>query len=400
MLALLAVTSLLALALPAQEPAPVEPVVPAQWRVIWTSVPQTQATIAWSTTAPGRAHRVRYDTESRGGAAEKYRFETEAQRNGRFSADAPVLHYHHARLSGLQPATTYWFVIDSDGALSRELHFVTAPAEDRPLRLLSGGDSRSERTQRRVMNTLVSRIAGEDDGVIALCHGGDYIHDGNDLGQWSEWLTDHELTVTEKGRILPIVPARGNHEATGPLYDEVFDTPGGEGRNYFALHVTPQILFVTLNSEIALGGPQAEFLEQTLANAAAAKVRWQLAQYHTPAWPAVKQPGRALQHFVPLFEKYDVDAVIECDGHVRKRTLAIRGGKPDGSGVVYFGEGGLGVKLRSPETSRWYLQEPGSAGSDYHVWELSFAGKELTLRAIGVDGATLDRATLRARERR
>jgi hypothetical protein len=85
--------------------------------------------------------------------------------------------------------------------------------------------------------------------------------------------------VTRAGQILPILPARGNHERTGPLFDQVFDTPGGGlGKNYFATRIGSQVLLVTLNTETSLGGDQLEFLRRVLE--AHRTVRWQLAQYH------------------------------------------------------------------------------------------------------------------------
>jgi len=42
------------------------------------------------------------------------------------------------------------------------------------------------------------------------------------------------------------------------------------------------------------------------------KHRWLIAQYPRPAYPAVKSPSRALQSWIPLFEKFNVDLVCEA----------------------------------------------------------------------------------------
>ena len=207
------------------------------------------------------------------------------------------------------------------------------------------------------------------------------------MEQWWLWMGDHELTVTDSGRLLPIIPARGNHEP-GPLFNEVFDFPV-EHLNYYSVDLTPQVRLITLNSETNMAGDQKKWLETQLAQSRPTR-RWLVAQYHRRAWPAVKGPGAALQHFVPLFEKYNIDLVCEADGHVMKRTVPIRDGKHDATGIIYVGEGGLGVGQRRPKTDRWYLQEPGMAASAYHVQLLTFNADRLDYKVVGMDGATLD----------
>lgn len=69
--------------------------------------------------------------------------------------------------------------------------------------------------------------------------GGDYIFDGHSWNEWTEWRTDHELLTQRDGQILPIVPARGNHEASGLLFDEIWNTPGNAGENYWVTALSP-----------------------------------------------------------------------------------------------------------------------------------------------------------------
>ena len=40
--------------------------------------------------------------------------------------------------------------------------------------------------------------------------------------------------------------------------------------------------------------------------------RWLAVQYHRPAFPAVKSPSGALQFWVPLFDRFNVDLVYEA----------------------------------------------------------------------------------------
>ncbi len=234
--------------------------------------------------------------------------------------------------------------------------------------------------------------------VLALAHGGDYVLWGTQLPLWDRWLRDQKLVIGKSGRLLPILPTRGNHEATGPIYDEVFGTPGGVDKNYYATMLTPEVLLVTLNTEIAAGGDQTLFLERALGSRR--KTRWQIAQYHRPLWPAVKQPATAAPHWLPLFDRYALDLALENDGHALKRTVPIKNGVRSEDGTVYVGEGGFGVQQPTPDTARWYLQSPGYAHSRHHVWELRCSARELEVLTWDLQaGKIFDRFALQPRAR-
>jgi len=360
---------------------------PAQWRLIWTTDPATTATLAWNTAMAGKSHRVRL-REANG-----KEIVVDAQRNGRYSARSPKLFYHHARLTHLKPATKYHVELESDGQRSPPLYFVTAPADDVPIGLLYGADSRSGIPERRKMNAMLARMVAESTTagrtpILALAHGGDYIRDGRQLDQWSAWMSDHELTVGADGRLLPIIPARGNHDR-GEMFNEVFAFPPHD-TNYYAIQLGPQVRLVTLNTETSIAGDQTTWLEKELA-AWRPRCRWLVAQYHRPAFPAVKSPSGALLHWVPLFEQFNVDLVCEGDGHNIKRTPPIRHNVIDPTGVVYIGEGGLGVEQRTPKTDRWYLRPPqAKTGSAHHVQLLIFDRKKITYRVVLLGGKIFD----------
>lgn len=362
---------------------------PDHWRVIWQERPANEAFIAWTTLTTGTTHTVHYGKVATQGQTASYPEHMQVVTTGQYTDDDEA-YYHHAKLEGLEPSTTYYFTIETDGELSPELHFVTAPEDERTFKVLYGGDSRSDRADRQVMNQRVAAIAEQDEQVLALVHGGDYVDDGYKWFEWQEWLDDHEMTVTPQGRILPIVAARGNHERDSILYNYVFADPGGEGkeRNYFVTELGPTVRLFNLDSSDSASGDQRVWLERELLKEQS--TRWLIANYHIPAWPAVKIAGPAKLYWVPLFEQYNVDLVCESDGHALKRTVPIRNDKQDPTGVVYVGEGGMGVKQREPDADRWYLKSPGMTMSGHHVQVLTFAPDKLTYQAILQDGTIAD----------
>lgn len=370
---------------------PLDGAKPVQWRVTWTSDPATTATVSWSTAKPSKKNVLHWGEKGNGPRHTSTNTRSGIHKDLRGSFE---LYFHHVRLRDLKPGTAYSVQMESDGGRSPEFYFVTAPAEDRPFSLLFGGDSRSVQTNRQQVNRMLANMVADGETakdasqeIFAIAHGGDYIADGKNLAQWSEWLSDHELTVASTGRLLPVIPARGNHDV-GPIFNEIFNFPEDDA-NYYALPIGPQLRFVTLNSETSIGGDQAKWLENELKSSRD-QYRWLLAQYHRPAWPAVKSPSEALRHWVPLFERYHVDLVCEADGHNIKRTPPIAGDKVDKAGVVYIGEGGLGVTQRTPKTDRWFLQAPGMADSGHHVQLLTFGHDELRYQCVLLGGKVRD----------
>jgi len=355
---------------------------------MWTADPATSATLCWNTVSAGKQHRVHLRQ-----AESDEETLVEAHRNGRYSAKSPTLFFHHVQLTKLKPATKYYVVMESDDQHSPEMFFVTAPVDDVPISFLFGADSRSGHEARRQMNTMLGKMLAESQvadraPILALAHGGDFIYDGRRLDQWSRWMSDHELTVSPNGQLLPIIPARGNHDG-GPLFNEIFAFPPGD-TNYYSIDVGPQVRLVTLNTETSVAGDQRDWLETELATSRPEK-RWLLAQYHRPAFPAIKVPKTNLVHWVPLFEQFNVDLVCEGDGHNIKRTVPIRNFKVDPTGVVYIGEGGLGVGQRSPKKNRWYLSPNGAkTGVGHHVQLITLDREQLSYRVVLLSGEIFD----------
>ena len=200
-------------------------------RVIWQENPEEEAIVSWTTDRREEQATIYYDEKSRGGDALSYRFKAEPQIKGQFVKSSFFWrissHYYHGLLKNLKPDTRYYFIVRVGDTLSKEFYFKTAPRSG-PIQLIFGGDSRSDQSQRQRMNLRMQASWEAYPNILALVHGGDYIHKGTVWGQWDEWLTDHHRFTTRKdGRILPIIPTRGNHETSQSYFNQVFTWPGG-----------------------------------------------------------------------------------------------------------------------------------------------------------------------------
>lgn len=376
---------------------------PRHVRVTWMEKPATQAVISWSTTLPGETHAVHVDTAPRNGVRKDYAKRVREVHSGEYTRSEddlaygePPLYYHHALLSDLEPSTAYYFAVASDEDTSQEFHFITAPVDDRPIRILFGGDSRIGGSEpylhedRRAINRRMALTAEEHEDVIAFAHGGDFFQRA-ELRYMKPWMTDHELVTTAKGRILPLIPTRGNHDRQIG-FEEMFYWPERSHDYYYVTQLGAKTALVTLNTEISLAGAQSAWLAGTLKDLRPAN-DWVFVQYHKPSYPSVRgwTDGEDRRHFfVPIMERFYVDLVMESHDHAMKRTLPIREGGPHPQGITYIGDGGLGVPLRTPDPTRWYLQSPGLVKSAHHFHLLEFTDGAIRGRAFGMDGAVLD----------
>jgi len=294
------------------------------------------------------------------------------------------------RLQNLSPNTIYYFVIADSEGVSKEYSFETLPdnAKER-ISIIAGGDSRNYRDARRAANLMVAKLHPH-----LVMFGGD-MTGGDNAKQWIRWMNDWQLTISDQGRITPIVTARGNHEYSNRSIVELFDVPTQS--NYYSLPIGGNLVrLYTLNSLIAAGGDQAAWLEEELKNYSK-KVYWQLAQYHFATRPHTARKAERnnqLTHWSKLFYKYGMDLVVESDAHVVKTTYPIRPSREEGAqqgfirddkkGTVYVGEGCWGAPLRDADDAKSWTRATGS----FNQFKWMFIDKDgIDVRTVMTDNA-------------
>ncbi|SME96673.1 purple acid phosphatase family protein [Pseudobacteriovorax antillogorgiicola] len=355
-----------------------------QVRVVWLEQPSTEATIVWTqndgdeTAIPTLS--LQADLLQ---AIEPHAVVSLAQyENPNLFETKQNPYTARAIFKNLMPNTKYYLQVATSNSESPIYQFQTAPDHD-DYGLLFGGDSRSNHDNRRFINRSIRDILANQPEIIAFVHGGDYIADGNDWRQWQLWLNDYALTTLEDGRLLPIIPTRGNHETNKTLYNQVFGLDP-EHPGYFKTSIGSLDL-ITLNSEESVMGLQYQWLEQELMQSQSAG-QWTFTNYHRPAYPAVKRASET-KKWVPLFEDYGVRLAFESDGHTFKKTLPIFNDEADEQrGIIYVGEGGLGVKQRSPKHDRWYLKDGGVAFKKHHFLQMTHQGRSFKIQALDETG--------------
>ncbi len=354
------------------------------YRLSWRGDPSTTMVIGWNQVS-GTNSMVCYDTVDRGAEVLAYRSRRSPDRVEEYRG----MTNHFARLENLKPDTAYYFVVSDSEDAGRRLWFRTAPATPKPFTFIAGGDSRSNPKPRREGNKLVAKLR-----PLFVLFGGDYTGSGKP-NEWGSWFKDWQLTISEDGRIYPIIATHGNHEnADMQMMDKLFDTPHPD--QYYSLGIAGDLMRIwVLNSELESKGgkkvpEQQDWIESNLP--AHPNTVWKVAAYHRPmrAHTAHKAEGESrIAAWAQLFFDNGMDLVIESDTHMVKRTYPLRpfDGKgsyesfirDDKKGTVFIGEGSWGAPKRPPNDDKpWTM-----ASESFHQFKwIMVSPKEMYIRTV------------------
>ncbi|MBA2728260.1 MAG: metallophosphoesterase family protein [Parachlamydiaceae bacterium] len=279
---------------------------------------------------------------------------------------------HRVEISGLKPATEYIFRI---GKQEKIYKFKTMPTDlNKPLRFVVGGDIYHDLIE-FVKETNIQAAKTNPDFALL---GGDIAYTSEkeseipeNSDRWITWLINwSETMITSDGRLIPMITAIGNHDTLGrytqspkqaPFYYALFPTP--DNREYRVIDFGKFLSIFVLDSGHThlISGEQAKWLEDELKSRN--DIMHKFALYHAGAYPSVRQMDSKMSpiirdYWVPLFEKYGLNAAFEHHDHAYKRSVRIKDDKADPKGVLYIGDGAWGVsEPRHPKVQgeQWFL---------------------------------------------
>lgn len=335
-----------------------------KYRLVWFEDPTTTATFVWNQ-LEGDPATLYYGLKNEGRNTIKYSNRKKVDR---------VVEYDGMRncmvtLENLKPDSWYFMCLGDEAGVSRLFYFRTAPDQPKPFTFICGGDSRNFRDIRQAANMMCKKLS-----PLFVAFTGDMINHDNPV-EWNDWLDDWQLTIGEKGRLLPIVPHRGNHEARPESIPNHFGTPAD---TYGAFNIGDNLFrYYVLNSQIPADGAQGAWLRSDLKKNGKG-VTHLAAGYHKPMRPHTsgKPLGRNPYKWADTFYEEGFDVVLESDSHVMKRTVPV---KPDSSSdggfkaapndpkaTVYLGEGCWGAPLRRADVK--YSWTVGAAAFNGFDW--------------------------------
>jgi hypothetical protein len=306
--------------------------------------------------------------------------------------DSATSEHHHVQLTGLLPATTYHYAIDTDPA-RQDSTFTTAPAGPvaTPIRFVVYGDNRTGTSDHQSVVDAIRR----EPNISFLVHTGDMAQNYPGFEQWDQFFSvEHELL-----RSTPIFPAIGNHETIDVLvhWSQFFSPPRFDPTSsvrYYSADFAQIHLAVmdTFDSSIpaidsnkdTISAAQREWLKADL-DAARAKGQLIFASLHhghaSHATGSSAHGGSALvaTQVIPELNARGAIAVFAGHDHMYERGC--------NAGIDYFVAGGGGAPLYPVDA-----RAPGVlfAKSTFEYTVITVQGLQISGVTKDPSGAVLD----------
>jgi hypothetical protein len=350
---------------------------PEQIHLAWGADPASSVTVSWASPGPATGARVQL---SRGGGFG--RTIRAIQRSYTDGINGETVWTYHAQITGLAPETEYSYTVTADNDSSPgpfAASFRTAPVGRAPFRFTSFGDLATPNTQWVLSYGQSAYAVGAVESFKPLFHllNGDLCYaDLNPTSQpevWQDFGNNNQSSAANR----VWMPCPGNHEVefdNGPQGFTSYLTryllpdnglPWFRGR-WYSFQVG-SVLFISLDADDVVyqdagafvagpaaltpvagtgnapiepgtsfyihgysGGAQTAWLERTLAAARSnPSVDWIIAQMHQIACSSsATGNGSDLgirQEWLPLFDRYQVDLVLNGHDHDYERSFPCRG---------------------------------------------------------------------------
>jgi len=265
------------------------------------------------------------------------------------------LEYHYIELSGLQPDSSYEYVINVEDTYTlndvktEKKAFKTKPLDEDidTFRFIVYGDTQIYDERHAY---VVNRIVEDSDlNTAFILKPGDHTEEGTSEKSWSKFFESANPLSSQ----IPYYMVLGNHERNSILYYRAFELPNGGGdysKRWYSFDYGNSH-FVILDSNILessnLYEKQMEWLEEDLKNNNDKKFIF--LAFHHPFWTTATEYGSMEEnlpegHFntknwLPIFEKYGVDVVINGHIHAYERYFK--------DGIMFITSGGGGAKLNT-----------------------------------------------------
>ncbi|MCS6977099.1 MAG: fibronectin type III domain-containing protein [Gemmatales bacterium] len=290
---------------------------------------------------------------------------------------------HQVRLTGLQPATAYYYRVVSGDVVSDIFRFRTAPPPGtKTWKMVVYGDSRSNPAMHR---RVVEQIAKHD--VDLIVHTGDIVGNGKN---YASWRREHFVPLAPVARSVPWISVLGNHEANSEHYFSYVALPGNE-RYYTFDFANARFICLDSNDWIQKGrdSEQYRWLKEQLGEPYGGD--WKFAVFHHPLFSGHKtRPINPLRwDWAPLLTDpvNHVDAVLTGHDHFYCRTYPIgRVSKVPLRGVPFITSGGGGAPLYATQP-RDYI---AAVQSVHHFVLFTFKEDGVWIHAIDVNGNIFD----------
>lgn len=363
------------LAPPAANPATIYRPDATPGRVILTPTesPATSQNVSWRTSSDVTTPKVELSLATKGDAQAT---KTVVATTTTMTADLGYQESHHsASLTGLTPDTTYVYRVGDGDSWSEWTEFSTAADSGKPFSFIMQGDAQND-IKSYVSRTFRAATEARPYAKVVM-HAGDLIDTDSSDAEWGEWFGAAGFANGS----MNVVAAAGNHEYyPGPQlsanWAAQFEYPANGPdtspsiKQKYAENVYftdyQGVRFIALNSnfpgDTEAMAAQTDWLEGVLKNN---PNQWTVVTFHHPIFSVTSGRDNAALRaaWMPLFEKYDVDIVLNGHDHAygRGNVIANETDLPSGSTSAKSNKGP--VYLVSVAGPKYYVPDPAESNN-------------------------------------
>jgi len=361
---------------------------PDQVMLTWSSDPATSMDIQWRTDTTVDVGKVNYwekgSATIMSAPAEKYRMEDRNLMNDRY------INRFTAQLRNLKPGTTYEYQISPQTAWNGKYTFST-PAPDSSFSFVWTGDTHHSPSITKLFN--LADQSHPDAAFYSIA--GDMVSEGLHRDHWDDLFQFTKDVICRK----PLMAVIGNHDTRQGLgawmYRELFSYPknapvGVQPEHTYSFRYK-NALFLMIESTASIDS-QKVWIEDQLSKSDAT---WKFAMFHFAPYNWDEPYPDIQAAWVPLFDKYHVDMVMNGHIHYYMRSSPMKGGKVVGSyneGTAYVESVAIPTKPEThPEES--YAVVRNFNGDIYQYVKIE--GNKLNFTAVNSDNKVIDSFTIK-----
>lgn len=310
---------------------------------------------------------------------------------------------HKAEITGLEPDTLYSYRVGSrtEGVWSALYEFTTAEAESDQVTFVNVTDSQGTKAADfAIWGNTLEQAFKTFPAAQFIVHNGDFTEDPEDAAAWNQFFGNVQRLVAK----VPLMPVTGNHDEIGEeadMFTSHFNLPdnGAKGSipgtsysfDYGPVHIT------VLNTESNLK-KQADWLKKDLAGT---DKPWTIVAMHRPAYGG--NMYSKVEDWTEIFDKYQVDLVLQGHNHEYSRSCPLRGGQivPESGdpaaatgGTVYVVTNASGAKFNEKKEEQFYHKVHFQNNKPMYAG-ITVQGSTLTYQAYDNDGRKLDEFVLK-----
>ncbi|REK76002.1 purple acid phosphatase family protein [Paenibacillus paeoniae] len=232
-----------------------------------------------------------------------------------------------------------------------------------------------------------------------IVHNGDLTENPKDSKVWDAFFREAALWLSS----VPLMPVTGNHEEVeddAEPFVSLFNVPKNgakgsiNGTTYYFDYDNAR--FIMLNTESNISG-QTKWLEDVLAKNTR---KWVIISLHRG--PYGGNQNKNIGDWVELFDRYEVDLVLQGHNHEYARSYPLRAGKIapgndshvlDRAGTVYVVTNAAGQKLNEKKKDQFYHKAHLQNGKRMFA-AIRISGNILRYEAYDTDGKLWDEFVL------